>query len=975
MVVEKWFISFFIYICKKYFGLKPSPFKIFVVFGLLACLGFFLLPMLSVRLNPSQRLPTLSVSYNWPNTSPYNLERQITSKLETGFSTIRGLQKIDSKSSKGFGYITLGFDKEIPLESARFEVATIIRQIYPNLPENASYPEITLNDPDDLEAKPFLSYSIYGRQSAFAIRKIVKTQIDPIIGTIKGVGSTQVYGATDKEYLITYDPEVLKILGISPNEILGALAKKYDRTALGEVSHNNQWILVSVQPGTGYLGWHLPVKKIGERMVYLDELVTVKKQSQEVQSYYRVNGKNAITLAIYPTKNANTIALSKDIGNKMQELKTNLSMEFQIAKTYDSTEYLNIELDKIYQRAFYTVLILLLFILLVNRSFRYACILVMGIMANLGIAFLLYYILNVEIELYSLAGITISLGLIIDNSIIMLDHIKKQGDQRFFLPILASTLTTIGALSIIYFLDEQYRANLIDFALVIIVNLAVSLFIALFLIPALMKKIRLFPKKERPWGLMAKQWFYKKYSFFLYFLLQYKKLLIVFLILVFGLPVFMLPQKLEQNKTWYQQAYNSTLGNESYSENIRPYIDRYLGGSLRLFSNYVFENAYYGRNEETKLYVTASMEKGATVHQMNQAFVQLENYLREYHNIERFSSTVFSGDYGRMEITFKKNGAAAFPFLLKNRLIRKVLDLGGIDWNVYGVGNGFSNAGGNNEPINFSVEAKGYNYDGLNAWADTLKIALEKHPRIQEVYVRGNSSWNYKPSWRYAFSLDKEKLALARISPLGIIGELRDLTLSKYPDMFLNIQGEYVPIRLKSGNEENFDIWHIKNTPLGDMRTPAILKDFASISQEREESDIYKSNQEYIRQVEFQYIGSGKFGGRFLDEKLEELKSKLPLGYTFKRSNWSPFGGKENNYFFLLLIVLGIVYLICAVFFESLKQPFIILGVVPISFIGVFLTFYFFDYNFDQGGMASFMLLSGITINASIYILNDLALF
>ncbi len=99
-------------------------------------------------------------------------------------------------------------------------------------------------------------------------------------------------------------------------------------------------------------------------------------------------------------------------------------------------------------------------------------------------------------QLYSLAGITISLSLVIDNTIVMTDHIRHHHDRKaFFLSILAATLTTMGALVIIFFLDEKIRLNLQDFAAVVIINLAVSLFIALFLVPALIDKMNLHPKK------------------------------------------------------------------------------------------------------------------------------------------------------------------------------------------------------------------------------------------------------------------------------------------------------------------------------------------------------------------------------------------------------------------------------------------------------------------------------------------------
>ena len=730
---------------------------------------------------------------------------------------------------------------------------------------------------------------------------------------------------------------------------------------------------LSIQPNANSLNWRIPITKVGDRLIFLDELTSVSEQEQEAQNYYRINGKNAITLAIYATKAANTISLAKTVEDQLKLIEQALPQHYSIIKSYDSTTYLKAELNKIYERSFYTVVILLIFILLVSKSTKYLLVTIISLVANISFAFILYYAFKIEIQLYSLAGITISLGLIIDNSIVMIDHIRHQNNKNVIIPILASTLTTIGALSIIYFLDDKYRVNLIDFALVIIINLIVSLVVALFLIPALLEKIRLPIKREKQWYQNIKRNFYTIYLRIIGFQLRFKKLFIIVIILIFGLPIFMLPQKLDGNSKWYEKAYNTTLGSEWYRENLRPHLDRYLGGSFRLFTYYVFDSAYYGRNEETQLFVSASMEKGATVHQMNTVFIELENYLSQYNEIKQYTTNVSSGDFARLEITFKDQYAnTSFPFMLKSRLVRKALDFGGIDWNIYGVGNGFNNGASTNEPINFSVKAKGYNYDALNEWADTLKTDLLKHPRIQKVLIRENSSWAKEPSYEYRFTLDKQLLALADVSPSQLVTELKDLTLSKSEDVSLNINGKYSPIRFQSNKAEDYDIWSIKNTPLDSLTTPILLKDIANISKELEEENIYKENQEYIRLVEFQYTGAAKFGSRFLDEQLEMLETKLPLGYTFERSErqWFFSQDKNSNYAFLLLLVLSIIYLICSILFESLKQPFIILSVIPISFIGVFLTFYLFDFNFDQGGLARFVLLSGITVNASIFIIN-----
>ena len=126
------------------------------------------------------------------------------------------------------------------------------------------------------------------------------------------------------------------------------------------------------------------------------------------------------------------------------------------------------------------------------------------------------------------------------------------------------------------------------------------------------------------------------------------------------------------------------------------------------------------------------------------------------------------------------------------------------------------------------------------------------------------------------------------------------------------------------------------------------------------------------RFLKYEYIGSSEQGHKLLKKDLEEFNELLPMGYTAKSedNNWS-WGGKDNKQYRLLLIVIAIIFFITSILFNSLKQPLAIIFVIPVSYIGVFLTFYWFKLNFDQGGFASFVLLCGITVNASIYILNE----
>lgn len=150
------------------------------------------------------------------------------------------------------------------------------------------------------------------------------------------------------------------------------------------------------------------------------------------------------------------------------------------------------------------------------------------------------------------------------------------------------------------------------------------------------------------------------------------------------------------------------------------------------------------------------------------------------------------------------------------------------------------------------------------------------------------------------------------------------------------------------------------------------LSELAAVEKGQMPQQVVKENQQYRLCLQYEYIGSMTQGNKLLDKDLEEFNKLLPLGYSAESDaqQWS-WGKKDNKQYWLLALVIGIIFFIASILFNSVKQPLAIIFVIPISYIGVFLTFYWFGLNFDQGGFASFILLCGITVNASIYVLNE----
>lgn len=252
---------------------------------------------------------------------------------------------------------------------------------------------------------------------------------------------------------------------------------------------------------------------------------------------------------------------------------------------------------------------------------------------NLAIAFILYYALEVEMQLYSLAGITISLNLVIDNIIVMADHIRHRHNLKAFLAILAATLTTVGALGIVFFLEERMRMELQDFAAVVIINLVVSLLVALFFVPALMEKSGMLMHKQKTSSYRFRRILCvcnHLYLGIIVWLSRYRVVACGMLILAFGLPVFLMPERMNEEDGMLAIYYNKVFDNAIYQEKIRPIVDKALGGTLRLFVEDVYTGSYFDCEEgEPVLSVYASLPNGNTLEHMNTLIKKMESYLEQ----------------------------------------------------------------------------------------------------------------------------------------------------------------------------------------------------------------------------------------------------------------------------------------------------------------------------------------------------------
>ncbi len=1044
-----------------------SPIRIVLLFVAIASLCMVALPRLQVDLLPKDHATQFIVSFAVANSTPEVVEQQATSVLEGILAQLSELKSIQSVSSYNHGRITLLFDRKVDMELKQFELNALIRQVFPSLPAGVAYPEVQRSGGGEnaaIRQSPLLVYTIEGPAAAFQIKKIAEETFRKALAEVNGLREVQISGTEDLQLRINFFPERLRAYGLTPQQIESALQDHFAIAFPGAVrtEQGGEYFLqvrlaskggqtfdldrVETIHLSGKNGASIPLKAVAE--IYLEE--------QEPQQYFRINGKNSVNLSLYARSAENSIVLAQTLKVQVPKIAQNLPAGYQVRLDYDNTEYLAKELSKTYRRTGLSMAILSLFILLAYRNWRHLLILLSALVINLALTILAVWLLGVEVHLYTLAGLAIAFGIMIDNAIVMLDYYRQEQQRGVIIPLLGATFTTAAALLLVFLLPAEERQNLSDFCVVICLALGTSLIVAFGFIPGMCElvggskvpgfqgfrdwrgpeklgqnvrdgagaeepptpkgeyiggksKVESFvdktenagkhenvlpfrgrgffnsappraknephsgTRKGRPYVA-----FFRGYYRLIAFCARYRPAFLTLWLLAFGLPVFLLPSKWE-GQPWYNQS----IGSDRYQEDIRPWVDRLLGGALRLFVRDVYERYSYRDPERTRLYISAELPHGNTPAQMDYLLRRMEDYLAGVKGVEKYVTNVYSGEYGSIEITFEQAyETGALPFQLKSRLVARSLDWSGVQWSVYGVGQGFSNASGEGTP-SFRVKMLGYNYDELERQAQNLKTLLEQHPRVQKVNTDALLSWEEKATYAYHLKLDAARLAQAGALRSELSSALREQTLPNNAGLEIPLNmgnapgdgqssAQLIPVFLSAKRAEDFSIDALLRSPLSlDTSRRLSLQNLAELSWEKGSPSIHREDRRYVRLLSFDYVGSPTFGAKHLDEQLQTLRPRLPAGYEVKEETYRWDTQKTRRQYGLILLLLLSNYIICAVLFESLRLPLAVVTVIPLSLIGLFLTFAWGDFYFDQGGYAAIVLLGGMVVNAAIFIISD----
>lgn len=977
--------------------MKPSSFTVILTFVILMVVGAALAPLIDVGTEPALRQgKSMTIIYSWPNAAAKTVEQNLTSPVEGMVAALKGVESVSSKSYFGRSEIVVKLKEGTDVSAVRFEIASILRQSYDRLPDGVSFPSISggevTSDQSGNGQTLLLTYNVNASMKQEQIKSFVEANFTRRLEAVEGVSRVEVTGTTDTYIDITYDPILLSSHGLTSRDMADGIGNYLGKDEIiGTVMHNvanGKRERITLHLATAALGKSLgemPLKNIGGKMVYLNDLAYVQTRQRDPEEYYRVNGLNTIYINVYIPSDGKAVKMSDKVQDEMNDAIASVRQKqhnVYFRMSYDNAENQRKEMSKLVGRTLMSLAILLVFVWMSYRDRKYLAIIATTLTANILIAIIAYWIFGLKLHVFSLAGITVSLGLVIDSTIVMADHYGYYHNRKAFLAILAAMLTTIGAMIIIFFLPKELQNDLYDFAWIIIVNLVVSLLVAMFFVPAIIDRCGYTSKKRQlRHGRAIVRWnrFYRKY---IQLTSRHRWVYYTLLIIAFGIPFGAMPEKIgesdndylmqnersEQQLPWYCSAYNATIGSDFFQHNMKAPLDKWLGGTLGMFINYLHEGG--GRRDddgEKELHIMASMPVGGTAVQLNQKMVVIEELLKKHKEIKEFTTRI-NGRRGDIVVKFKKEAAkTSFPYQLENEAIGKMITIGGADWSTYGISErGFSNSLNLQHRAN-RITVSGYNYDQLYRIAEDVADSMAQNKRVQDITIETPGFENQENEVYMQYN--RENMERMKVSPYRVHDALSDMLAPQHIGTY-HSNDITADVTIRPTTTATFNLWHVRNEQINVDSVQMFVPDAMNVRQREAKNIIPKENQEYVLNIAFNVLGSYVFTSEYINNTIKNVNRILPVGYKCKTQQWRSSVTDGANYWLLLLVVV-IVFFVCAIQFESLRLAWIIISVIPLSMIGIFITFCATGIKFGSGGFASMVLLIGIVVNSGIYIISQ----
>ncbi len=913
------------------------------------------LSRLSIDLMPDITYPTLSISTEYENAGPEEVEELITRPVEEAMSAVPGVEEVTSVSAEGRSSVRVTFTWGTDLDAAANDIRDRLDRVIPRLPEDAERPRLRKFD---LASFPILIMGVSSNLDPIQVRILIDNQVKNRIERIPGVASLNIRGGLNREIHVNLNAEKIKALGLPIDQLLGRLKEENINLPAGTIEQGLLDITIRT-PGVYNSLDELrnTVVAIRERVpIQLKEIATVEDAWEKVTRIVRVNEKPGVRLSINKQSGKNTVEVATGVLKEIERINREIP-QIHIIPIINTSDYIQRSITNVGTTILYGGVLALFVLLLFLRNIPNTAIIATTIPISVVATFALMYFSGFTLNLMTLGGLALGIGMLVDNAIVVLENIYRlreggqepesaaiNGSREVMAAVIASTLTTLVVFVPLIFVRGMSGVMFKQLSYVVSFSLGCSLMVALTLVPMLASRVR--GPVDRETGNKT-TWGHRIYRitdrFFRRIEIEYGKMLCF------------------------------TLNHRIMT----------ISGTLLLLIGSLFLIPLVGvelmpNTDESEVRVYAEMAVGTRLDLVNQAFQKIEAIVKqEVPEIENTVSFIGGSTWrargsnaGEMRISLKPvkertRSSEEIAVALRKKLVFipgvKIRTRAGQGLFLLRIGTG------GDEKV--QVEVRGHNLETSDALARRVEKIIGNVAGITDTRMSRETGTPEE-----LIIVDRQKAADMKLTVSRIANMLQTVLSGSSAGNYREGGNEY-RILVKIEGAEKKDLRDILDLPITNAEgEQVVLRNVVDIRPWRGPVLIQRKDQERVVYVTANI--SGRDMGSILADIREGLQS-VPVPRNFNIL----FGGdyeeqqesfRELSISFVLALIL--VYMVMASLYESLRYPFVVMFSVPLAAIGVILMLFLTNTTFNIQSYIGCIMLGGIAVNNAILLVDHINL-
>lgn len=932
----------------------------------LTLMGYFSYSYLPMELYPNAELPILSVNIGATNElDPKYIENQAAIPVEGVISTLEGVEKIETRISTRNARITVSFVKGTDVKYAYLKLDEKIKAITKNIPEE--FKVVVNKAPTGMVNSQFMTLFVLSDEDIDYVRSITDADIAPELENVEGVAGVIVMGGRQKSIEIILDENKCDALKLTRSQISNMISQNMsEKTFAGPVYENNKRFFVNVTAE------YLKTEDLGNIVVaqgpvLLKDIADINFGIKDEESFSRVNGKEVITCIVAKSPQVNVIDLSERVRAEIDRLNRELAVKnVDIKVDMDIAETMSNNIDTIVNLGLTGALLAIFILYLFLRNLKIVTIIAFAIPISVFSSFYFFYLAGISINTLTLTGIALAVGMLLDNSVVVMENIFRHrslgessdeaalwGTQEVWKSILAATLTTITVFLPFLFADN-FMIKLIGehVGVSIVSTLTLSLVVALLLVP------------------MAVNYFMTRKDSQVDFRVPS----------LHSRPVQIYMALLKMSLRKPAQVVVITL--------LLLVITVILSMTLSLNTLKEVETDTFN------VYITSP--SGYTLERTDDMIRRYEEVVGEMEEVEQITSKVYATD-ANLTIKLKKNYEKLNHKTIqqiKNDVILSAyrlriwdisLEAKSSSENFQG-GGGDALMGGSEELLKLmgmgnqseKIVIKGQDFEKMENLAEYIQYQLQDLTNINYAWVNTSRG---KPESRIQF--DQYLMGIYDVTPANVVSELTNFAPESTTQIKYKAGDEEYDIILKdktyaeAKQEEKEPVRNLedlRNLNVTNQKGSLVdLKSFSSINLTRGQGEINRVNQDKEIEVSYRFISDVNESKEFLTSARNEIdeliqKLEIPSGLAVEVVHEED---ATSDFTFLILAAFVIIYMILASVFESLSAPVVLMFAIPLAAIGSLLALLFTGYSLMNANvMIGFIILIGIVVNNSIILID-----